>query len=65
MVNFIIADFYEIDFMKRVILVKVDEVYKSLLTKFVGRKMKVELDAQSFCWSLPLNVHTLTTPLLY
>ena len=26
------ADFYEIDFMKGVILVKVDEVYKSLLT---------------------------------
>ena len=45
------VDSYEIDFMKgNVILVKVDE-------------MKMELDDQGFCSSLPLNVDTFTTPL--
>ena len=26
--------------------------------------MKMELDDQSFCWSLPLNTHTNAPPLL-
>ena len=25
----------------------------------------MELEDQSFCWSLPLNVHMFTTPFLY
>ena len=32
---------------------------------FIGREMKMELDGQSFYWSLPLNVNTFTTPLLH
>ena len=56
------------NFMKgNVILAKVDEMYNILKSAshslFV--EMKVELDDQSFCWSFPLNVHTLTAPLLY
>ena len=51
-------------FMKGiVILVKVDEMCS--MPPFIGREMKMELDDQSFCWSLPLNAHTFTKPLLY
>ena len=50
-----------------VLLVKVDEMYNMLksLAMFIGWEMNMELDDQSFCWSLPLNVCMFTTPLLY
>ena len=61
--KFIMVDSYEMDFIKGiVILVKVDDICKPL---FIGREMMMELDDQIFYWSLPLNVHTFTTPLLY
>ena len=34
-----------------------------LLLLFICREMKMELDDQGFCSSLPLNVDTFTTPL--
>ena len=59
-------DYYDMNFMKRiVILVKVDEMYNILKFASHCREMKMELDDQSFCWGVPLNVHTFTTPLLY
>ena len=64
--KFIMVDSYKIDLMKgNVILVKVDEMYNILKSASHCREMKMELDDQSFCWSVPLNVHTFTTPLLY
>ena len=62
------VDSYEMDFIKGiVILVKVGEMHSILkfASQFIGQKMKMELDVQSFCWSLPLNFHTFTMPLLY
>ena len=57
------------DFMKGIVmLVKVDEmcnILKCARSLFISREMKMELNDQGFCWSLPFNVHTLTTPLLY
>ena len=32
---------------------------------FIGQEMKMELEDQSFCWSLPLIAYTFTTPFLY
>ena len=65
----VMVDPYDMEFMKgTVILVKVEEMYnifKSALPLFIGRKMRMELDDQSFCWSLPLNVHMFTPPFLY
>ena len=63
----IMVDFYGMDFMKGIGSkirwdVQYLQVYYPL---FIGREIKMELDDQSFCWSLPLNVHTFTTPLLY
>ena len=59
-------DSWEMDFIKViVILVKVDEMSWSLQATFIGQEIKIELGDQSFCWSLPLNFHTFTTPLLY
>ena len=62
-------DSWEMDFMKViVILVKVDEIVQCLEAckpLFFGQEIKIELGDQSFCWSLPLNFHTFTTPLLY
>ena len=59
-------DSWEMDFIKIiVILVKVDEMSWSLQATFIGQEIKIELGDQSFCWSLPLNFHTFTTPLLY
>ena len=52
------------DFRKGIILVKVDEMYNILKRLVIGREMKVELDGQSFCLSLPVSVQTFTTPLL-
>ena len=51
-----------------VILLKADDIAisSSLLATVTGREMKIELDDQSFSWSLPLNIHTstFTSPLL-
>ena len=63
----IMVDFYGMDVMKGIgSKIRWDvqnlQVYYPL---FIGREIKMELDDQSFCWSLPLNVHTFTTPLLY
>ena len=49
-VKFSMINSYKMDFMKGIAILK------------SARKM--DLDDQSFCWSLPLNVHTFTTPLL-
>ena len=67
--KFITANFYEEkDFMRRIfMLVEVDEmcnIFKNLLTTGY-QTMKVELDDQIFCWSLPFNAHIFTTSHFY
>ena len=66
--KFIMTDFCEMNFMKSIaILLKVDEMYtilKSASHCLLVERLQVELDDQSFCWSLSLNVHTFTTSLL-
>ena len=49
-----------------VILVKVDEMYNILKSASHCREMKMELDDQSFCWSLALECSYVyyTAPLL-
>ena len=65
----IMVDSYEMDVMNGlVILVKVDEMYnilKSASHCLLIWEIKMELDDESLCWSLPLNIHTFTTSLFY
>ena len=42
----------------KIILVKVDERYNILKSLVIGGEMKVELNNQSFCWSLPFNIQS-------
>ena len=65
------VEIYKIDFMKGIVilvnLVNVDEIYNILISGNLVYWSRDEdvLDDPRFCWSLPLNIHTFITPLLY
>ena len=67
--KFIMSDFYEMDFMKWiVILINVDEIYKileSLLPNRFWSRDKVGVEWSKFLLSLPFIVHTFSPYLLY
>ena len=55
--KFIIADFYEMDFMKGIVILSKSRWGVLYLGKSasIGREIKVELDNQRFCCNLPFN----------